>query len=195
MAIDPTQITTVNAEELPVAPITAESIIVHSIGGVLYRGTVAEILPLVPSVNYQPFEVKQLNVSNLYVTQNFDEDGLGKTDGLWNGWAIINGNNGTGFNCSGATFIGFGDIPYDTMRQQIGENTKAITKNNVPKMDLTVPVSGSDNAGGSHVYVMATNLQPEGNHTYVNSVNPLSTETPLSIMQKSFVQLFIMKLP
>jgi hypothetical protein len=194
MAIDPTQITTVNAEELPIAPVSLDSIIVHSIGGILYQGTVSEITALIPSVNYQPYEVKQLNVSNLYITANFEENGLGKTDGLWFGWARIDGNNGTGFNSDGATFIGFGDV-YNTMRQEVGENNKTIVKNNIPILDAKFPMSNDDNSGGSFDYLLGSPNEPAGTHTYVGSVNQGSTNTPISIMQKSYVQLFIMKLP
>ena len=193
MAIDPGLITTVNAEELPVAPVTLDSVIVHSIGGILYQGTVSEVTALVTSVNYKPYEVKQLNVTDLYITQNFEENGLGKTDGLWNGWAIIDGGNGTGFSADGCTFIGWGSA-YNTMRQEVGENSKTIVKANVPELDLSLDTSRSDN-GDDGTYVVSAFTELIGNRTYTNVVNAGSPNTPLSIMQKSRVQLFIMKLP
>lgn len=194
MAIDPTQITTVNAEQLPVLPLQIDSIIMHSVDGVLYQATVSEIPPFIPSVNYQPYEVKQLNVTDLYIINNFDETGLGLPGGTWPGWAVINGNNGTAFDSDGCTFIGWGDV-YSTMRQEVGENTKAITKNNIPPLDLRVPLTDGDNAGGSKIYFMTNDYDPQGEKTYTGVVNKTSTSTPLSIMQKSRVQLFIMKLP
>jgi len=38
-------------------------------------------------------DVKEIDVSNAYLTANFDATGLGKNERL--GWAICNGNNGT----------------------------------------------------------------------------------------------------
>lgn len=190
MAIDPTQITTVNAEELPVAPVTVNSIIVHSIDGILYQGTVSEITALVPSVNYQPYETKMLNVSNLYITQNFEESGLGKTDGLWPGWAIIDGNNGTGFNSDGVVFIGWGNV-YSDMRAEVGENSKS----------TQVPISGftvgeSTNLGTAGKLIVSSGFDESSE--YLESLRKSTTPAPsitINIMQKSRVQLFIMKLP
>lgn len=41
----------------------------------------------------QTGDVKEIDVSNAYLTANFDASGLGKNERL--GWAICNGNNGT----------------------------------------------------------------------------------------------------
>lgn len=198
MAIDPTIITTVRADELPIAPITQDSIIMHAIGEILYQGTVAEIVALIPSVNYKPYEVKWLNVSDIYIDDNFDmadgaTKGLGKVNGLWPGWAIMNGNNGT-TNMDDAIPLGFG-VTRNSMKEQVGENSKVLVKNNIPKMDLTAPVSDSDSGGGSKIYIMATDLQAAGTHVYTNAVNAASTNAAVNIQQKSYVQLFIMKLP
>jgi hypothetical protein len=193
MAIDPTQITTVNAEELPIAPITLDSIIVHSIEGILYQGTVSEITALIPSVNYKPYEVKQLNVTDLYVTQNFESNGLGKADGFWSGWTIINGLNGTGFDSDGVTFIGYG-AEYNAMRAEVGENTKALVKANIPPLDLTFTGS-NDDTGDPGNLIITSPADSNGPHTLTGAVNNGSPATPISVMQKSRVQLFIMKLP
>lgn len=198
MAIDPTQITTVRADQLPVAPITNESIIMHAIGEVLYQGTVAEIAALVPSVTYKPYETKILTVTDIYVTANFTIDltatsGLGKPGGEWPGWAIMNGNNGT-TNMDNAVPLGYG-VTQNTMRAEVGENTKALVKNNIPKLDATFPTTDADNAGGTKLYVMANDQDPKPAATWTNAVNATSTNTPISIMQKSRVLLFIMKLP
>ena len=193
MAIDPTQVTTVNAEQLPILPLQNDSIIVHSIDGILYQGTVSEIQALLNIVAYKPYEVKWLNVTDLYISENFDVNGLGLVDGDWATWQIMNGNNGT-TNFDGAVALGYG-ATYNSMKQQVGENTKAIIKTNIPALDFVAPVSNADNGGGTHDYIMATNTEPAGTKTYVSSVNSPSPATPISIMQKSYVQLFIMKLP
>lgn len=196
MAIDPSIITTVRADQLPVAPVTQESIIMHAIDEVLYQGTIAEIAALIPSVSYKPYEVKWLNVTDLYIDQNFytegADKGLGRPDGLWNGWAIMDGAHGTE-NFDGAVPLGFG-ASYNTMRQQVGENSKALIKSNIPVLDSTLPGSNDDNSQ-SGAYVCTSNEQFNENRLRPGTVNVGSPNTPVNIMQKSFVQLFIMKLP
>lgn len=193
MTIDPTQITTKSAEELPVLALTNDSIIVHSVGGVLYQATVSEIQALLNIVSYKPYEVKQLNVTDLYIETNFEVNGLGKEDGLWPGWAIINGNNGTVINQDNATFVGWGTTN-NAMRAQVGENTKTLVKNNIPPLDVALDNSVADN-GDPGVYLISANTQLDQKRTYTNAVNSASTTASFSIQQKSFVQLFIMKLP
>jgi hypothetical protein len=192
MAIDPTQVTTIWADELPPAAITPSSIVMHAIGETLYKGLVSEIMALVPSVNYQPYEVKWLNVTNAYVADNFELNGLGKTAGLWPGWQIMNGNNGTE-NMDNAVALGFGSVR-NTMRESVGENSKVLVKNNIPILDVALDNSSSDN-GDPGPYVISSPGGLTINRTYTGAVNKTSTNTPVSIMQKSIVQLFIMKLP
>lgn len=193
MAIDPTQITTKSAEELPVLALTNDSIIVHSVDGVLYQATVSEIQALLNIVSYKPYEVKQLNVTDLYIETNFEVNGLGKEDGEWFGWTIINGNNGTVINQDNATFVGWGTTN-NAMRAQVGENTKTLVKNNIPPLDVAIPGSNADNGDPGDLFITAT-VQGNGDHTLTNKVNSGSTTASFSIQQKSFVQLFIMKLP
>lgn len=194
MAIDPTQITTINAEQLPPLALTNESIIMHSVDGVLYQATVSEIQALLNIVSYKPYEVKQLNVSDLYIETNFDTGtGLGKSDGEWFGWAIINGNNGTVINQDNSTFVGWGTTN-NSMRAQVGENTKALVKSNIPPLDVTLANSTADN-GDPGAYLLASPNDFFENRKYTDAVNKGVTPTPIDIRQKSFVQLFIMKLP
>jgi hypothetical protein len=193
MAIDPALITTVRADQLPVSALTSESIIMHAIGTTLYRAEVSEIEGLLNIVSYRPYEVKWLNVTDFYVDENFESNGLGKSTGLWNGWQIMNGLNGT-TNMDGAVALGYG-VNYNSMREQVGENSKVLVKNNIPVLDCTLPVSDADNGGGSKDYVMATDVEASGTHQYINTVNVGSTNVAVDIMQNSIVQLFIMKLP
>lgn len=197
MAIDPSIITTVRADQLPVAPLTGESIIMHAIGETLYQATISELISLLPTAAYKPYETKVLNVTDLYIDQNFTSEGptagLGKSDGLWSGWAIINGNNGTAISMDNAVVLGYG-ATRNTMREPVGENTKALVKNNIPVMDVTLEGSSSDNGDPGNLLITSPG-GGNGIRTYTGTVNKLSTNTPISIQQKSFVQLFIMKLP
>lgn len=198
MAIDPSIISTVRVDELPIAPITPESIIPHSIDGILYQGTISEVVALIPSATWKPYQVIILNVTDLYVDENFDinltaTSGLGKVGGLWQGWSIMNGNNGT-TNMDDAIPLGYG-VTRNNMREPVGENNKVLNKSQIPKMDLTLPTTDADNAGGTKLYVMANDQDQKPAATWTNAVNATSPNSPVSIMQKSFVQLYIMKLP
>lgn len=198
MAIDPSIISTVRVDELPIAPITPESIIPHSIDGILYQGTISEVVALIPSATWKPYQVIILNVTDLYVDENFEinltaTSGLGKVGGLWQGWAIMNGNNGT-TNMDDAIPLGYG-VTRNNMREPVGENNKVLNKSQMPKMDLTLPTTDADNAGGTKLYVMANDQDQKPAATWTNAVNSTSPNSPVSIMQKSFVQLYIMKLP
>lgn len=199
MAIDPSLISTARVDQLPAASITPSSILPHGVGTELKQGTVQEILDLVSALvaTYKPYEVKLLAVTDLYVDTNFDmadgpTKGLGKSGGLWPGWAVMNGNNGT-VNMDDSIPLGFG-ATRNTMLAQVGENTKALTKNNIPPLDVELDGSNADN--GDPGNLLLTNPgSPNGARTYSGKVNKSSTQIPISIMQKSIVLLYIMKLP
>lgn len=55
--------------------------------------TVRTVLNAIADGTAQTGDVKEIDVSNAYLTANFDASGLGKNERL--GWAICNGNNGT----------------------------------------------------------------------------------------------------
>lgn len=199
MAIDPSLISTARVDQLPAAPITPTSILPHGVGTELKQGTVQEILDLVSALvaTYKPYEVKLLAVTDLYVDTNFDmadgpTKGLGKSGGLWSGWAVMNGNNGT-VNMDDSIPLGFG-ATRNSMLAQVGENTKALTKNNIPPLDSNLEGSNDDNSQPGR-YVCTSDEQPNGVRVRPNSVNAASTQTPVNIMQKSVVLLYIMKLP
>lgn len=137
MAIDPTQITTVQASELPPASPTNESILMHQVGDILSRMTLAEIIAFISSnANSKQYEIKYIRSPNpAYITDNFDmtpgeNQGIGKIDGLWDGWAICNGNNGTD-NLDGQTLIGFG-ANYGTVGEFTGAKTVTLSKDQMP---------------------------------------------------------------
>ena len=106
MAIDPNLITTQSVGELPPVPATEESLIPHELAGVLNHTTIAQLIALTaPLVGKMQFECVDMVVDAAYISDNFDNTGLGKN--LCVGFAIRNGNNGTD-NADGCCDIGYG---------------------------------------------------------------------------------------
>lgn len=136
-------------------------------------------------------DIKQIDVSTAYIAANFDITGLGTNERL--GWAICNGNNGTR-NRNGRVALQYDPSNYPTLGATGGNNSIALSKNNIPLLDLTVPVSTGDNAGGEKLYIMYNNFEPNGNGTWSNSVNQGTTNAPVDIRQQYIVTLFIQKL-
>lgn len=143
MAIDPNLITTVQVSELPPAPFLPESILAHQVGDILSNGTIQQLVDYVRAQSFsQPYEIKYLRPpNNQYILDNFDmnpgaNQGLGKTDGLWNGWAICNGNNGTD-NTDGQTMIGYG-ANYSTIGFSKGEEEHILTISEMPAHNHTM---------------------------------------------------------
>jgi len=186
MAIDPNLITTVRVGELPANNITLESKIAHEIESNLNQATVQGLVNfLQPYIGTFQFEIKQLDVTTQYITDNFDASGLGTNIML--GWAICNGSNGTK-NRDGRVGISYG-TSNNVLGQTGGSTTHALLANQIPP--LQVPYTGSnDDNGGEGVYIVTSGSQP-------NTVKYLTTQgsgTAHNIMQPFIVQLFIMKL-
>jgi len=139
MAINPADITTVQAKDLPPSEITNDSILVHEVGDQLCRTTVAELVLYLQaqSISYQ-YEIKYIRPPGdgaAYINANFDmtpgaNQGKGKVDGLWNGWQICNGNNGTD-NLDGQTLIGYG-ANHGIIGAYLGEEEHVLTVNEIP---------------------------------------------------------------
>lgn len=193
MAINPNLINTVRASELPPASPTDASVLVHEVGGFLSKMTVLELIDYIrtQATSYQ-YEVKLIRAPNkTYITDNFDmlpgaTQGLGKVGGLWEGWAICNGNNGTD-NLDGQTFIGYG-ANYSTVGQFIGESEHTLTINEIPSHNHNCPADGgSTNSTGS-------NFRRESNNTGVLQTNSVGGGQAHNNMQPSMVILKIMKL-
>lgn len=140
MAINPDLVTTAQVSELPPAPLSATSLLAHQVGDILSRVSMEELLLYVRSQSIsQPYETKFLTIPQSeaveYVSTNFDmtpgeNEGIGKADGLWNGWAIHNGNNGT-YNLDGQALIGFG-ATYNTIGQFVGSATHTLSSSELP---------------------------------------------------------------
>lgn len=189
MAIDPLLITTIPANELPIADITDESIILHAIGEVLYRTSLLDLAKNVKTtINYAPYEVKTLWVDNNYISANFETNGLGKN--LWLGWQRMNGDRGT-CDMNGSTFIGYGST-YNTAKVPVGENSKYILKGNLP--NLTIPTNTNLAFGsGDGVSRQRVAIEPSGIGNRIEI--PANAGDSFNVMQKSYVFLIIMKLP
>jgi hypothetical protein len=148
------------------------------------------VLGLIADGTGQTGDIKEIDVTNAYLTANFDASGLGTNERL--GWAICNGNNGTR-DRSGKSGMQYNST-YPVLGATGGSETVTLVKNNIPTMDITLPVSDADSGGGSKVYVMATDVEASGTKTYANTVNASSPSTPVNIRSPYIVSLFIMKL-
>jgi len=186
MAIDPNLITTVQVGDLPPNPISLTDNIVHEVAGILSRATVEELVAFLQAQTtaYQ-YEIKILRPpgdGSEYINANFNmaigsTQGLGKVDGLWPGWAICNGNNGTD-NMDGVTFIGWG-ANYGIIGDTTGAETHTLTINEMPahshniaKYNVDTTGSFLADASGTSTGTVATqstgggqshnNMQPSG---------------------------------
>lgn len=191
MAIDPLLVTTVKASELPPAALTPESILVHQIGELLYRTTMQDLLNnasgLITAVQY---EIKTIRVPNItYIEDNFDmtageTQGIGKDTGLWNGWAICNGNNGTD-NLDGYTFIGYG-ANYPNVGTKLGSENAVVVSHSHSNSKI-------NNANGSGTYLNYDSVGDK-EHFGLTATETAGESGIGKNMQPSFVILKIMKL-
>lgn len=222
MSIDPSLITTVQVSELPPNALTPASLFAHQVGDVLSQISMEQLLAYVRSQSVSlPYETKFLTIPQSeatdYIEANFDmtigeTQGIGKTDGFWNGWAIHNGNNGT-YNLDGQTLIGFG-ANYATVGQFVGSATHTLTTAQMPAHFHHTPgsvfksfVSGANDKGGN--VSSATGYDSSSNNselaigglgTNYNAggaalEQPIGGGLPHNNMQPSMVVLMIMKLP
>lgn len=195
MAINPADITTVQASELPPSEITSESILVHQVGDQLCRTTVSDLIVYLQtqsvSYQYQVIYLRPPGDGALYIQANFDmtpggTQGIGKPDGLWSGWAICNGNNGTD-NLDGQTLIGYG-ANHGLIGAFLGEEEHLLTVNEMPSHKH----KGNGFGGaGSGVNGLADN-----NFLWSQSADTSSVggDQPHNNMQPSRVYLAIMRL-
>lgn len=194
MAIDPDLITTVRVGELPVNPITLTSKIAHEVGDILSQATIQELVTFLQAQTVaQQYEVKTLRPPGdglAYINANFDmaigsTQGLGKVDGLWQGWAICNGNNGTD-NLDGQTFIGWG-ADNGVVGDFLGESEHTLTIPEIPAHSHTVSKYNNDTTG-------AFIADASGASTGTASTSSVGGGQAHNNMQPSMVILKIMKL-
>lgn len=119
------------------------------------------------TLNAFPGELKWLNgKTSGFISANFPS-GLGT--GIYLGWAIANGANGT-TDMGGKVPVAYGNT-FSVINAVGGVETVTLSEAQVPVMDLSLPISDNDNAGGTHAYVMATDVDYAGFKVYTNSVN------------------------
>ena len=83
------------------------------------------------------------DVSNAYITANFDGTGLGQN--LEAGYAIVNGENGTR-NWDDRFPLAYG-VTNTTMGAPVGNNTHTLTVDQLPPHDHDIPKATSDADG------------------------------------------------
>ena len=186
--------TTVQVSELPPLAPAIESLLAHQIGDVLYKMTLPELLTLVSiQASARKYEIKQVRAPNAaYITDNFDmtigaTQGIGKPTGLWAGWAICNGNNGTD-NLDGQALIGYGAI-YETVGQFLGESTHTLTAGEIPAHSHTAQLRDENGTGNAFA-----GGNPKGIIDGTGTTSSFGGGGPHNNMQPSMVILTIMKI-
>lgn len=211
MAIDPAQIITKQLKELPPAPFSDTDNIAHEVGDILSRGTLGELITYLQSksISYQ-YEIKYIRApgdGSAYINANFDmtvgpNQGIGKVGGIWEGWQICNGNNGTD-NLDGQILIGYG-ANNPAIGQFVGNKTHTLSQSELPRHRHLNGVS-NDNLN-PFVYGGATTDMPGsavaevrdegGSRIYQGYTNYSGSSSPsaFELIQPSMVILAIMKL-
>ena len=183
--INPNDITTIRVGELPPNIPTLESKIPHELGADLNYFTIQQLIAfLQPYVGVFQYETKRLAVNQAYITDNFDETGLGRNICL--GWAIRNGNNGTD-NIDGKVGIAYG-ASNNVIGRTGGSRDAVLVQHNHAMGDQ----SGSSGSG-------TTNIRYLGREMESNSLGipytDFSGESGVGKnMQPYIVDLYIMKL-
>ena len=127
------------------------------------------------------------DVSNAYITANFDGTGLGIN--LEAGYAIANGNNGTR-SWDDCVPLAYGTTN-TTMGASVGSNTVTLLPTNIPPLEVGYMPSSQDN-GNIGDYIETGN----GERYYPDKklITIGTNSTPFSIKTKSIVTLITMKL-
>ncbi len=153
MPIDPLLTSTVQVKELPPNPISLMDNFPHEVGDILSRATIAELISFIGAeLSGRQYEKKEIVApNNAYITDNFDmtigaTQGIGKIGGLWEGWAIMNGNNGTP-NMDGQASIGWG-ANYSTVGQFVGSaDTVVVSHTHTASTNANVHTGTGPDAG------------------------------------------------
>lgn len=198
MAINPDLINTVQTKDLPANPLSLTDNFAHEVGDILSRATIQELVDFIRSQSASyPYEIKYIRAPNAaYITDNFDmtvgaTQGIGKVGGLWEGWAICNGNNGTD-NLDGQTLIGFG-ANYATVGQFVGEAEHTLTVNEIPAHSHGVDIAFD--GGGALDMQSYVNSSGSDERFIPQSTTSTGGGLPHNNMQPSMVVLIIMKMP
>ncbi|OMQ11849.1 fibronectin type III domain-containing protein [[Flexibacter] sp. ATCC 35103] len=82
-------------------------------------------------------------------------------------------------------------FPFDTMGKTAGRIGRILKKENIPPLDITLPVSADDNSGGNYYYVNASDEQYGGLKTYTGAVNNSNVAAPIDFTNPYRVVQFI----
>lgn len=190
MAINPAEITTIRVGELVVGEILSTSKIAVENDDELFQISGQDLIDFInTNSNAFQYEIKDLWVNQAYIDDNLDETGLGIN--LLTGWALCNGQNGTP-PMDGLVSVGFGEN-YSVIGAFGGSKDVALTEANLPKADITLPVSDAGGGGSPYTYVVASGSGTPATKTY-NDVLGNTTPTRVNKMQPYIVLLKIMKL-
>lgn len=198
MAINPALINTVQVKDLPPNPLALTNNFAHEVGDDLSRATIQDLVNFIKSQSTSyPYEIKFIRApDSAYITNNFDmtigaTQGIGKIGGLWEGWAICNGNNGTD-NFDGQTLIGWG-ANYATVGQFLGEKEHTLTVDELAPHAHNVDIAFD--GGGALDIQSYVNSSGSDERFIPQASSSTGGGEPHNNMQPSVVVLIIMKLP
>lgn len=106
-------------------------------------------------------EIKEMDVDTSFITTYFDVTGLGLVDTQYEGWAIMNGNNGTS-NDGGLVSIGYHASTYPTLGATGGEKDHTLIVSEIPAHTHGIKTVNKNAAGsGSERTVSSTGAGTE----------------------------------
>ena len=202
--IDPNLITTIRTGELPTGSYELTDKFPREKGTDLYQGTLGDLISFIaPLISAMQYEVKTFHVTQEFIDDNFDM-AEGSTKGLginlMQGFAILNGNNGT-INKDGRVGIAYGSVT-NVIGQVGGSDTHILTTAQMPNHYHFNGIS--DDIDDVFVYggtteempgLATTDLDTGGSsRTYQGKTSAIGGGDSFSIRQKFLVELQVMKL-
>jgi len=141
-------------------------------------------------------EVKFVKMLTEDIATYFETTGItsgkGLIGGIYQGWAICNGLNGT-TNDDGLVSIAYGSTN-DTLGDTGGNKDITLVAANIPKLDVTLPVTNNDTADPNYTKVLASDSGVSDTFkTYVGAVGNTSPTT-VDNMQPYVVELKIQRI-
>jgi len=93
----------------------------------------------------------------------------------------------------GRTIIGYdpAQVEFNAVGKKAGEKAVTLSKENIPPLDLTLPVSASENSGGDNRWINTTDLEFVGNKTYSDVVNKGNLASAVKTLPPYKIALYI----